>query len=220
MNAMAYTLSQLSYRLGSQWVLTRLSFSIPKGATVLLTGANGAGKTTLLRLLATALRPTLGGLEILGHPAWPDPRNARAQVGLMTHQHHLYEDLTGRQNLQFICRMGGCGGGPSVDEVLHRVGLEPTLALPLRAYSAGMKRRLALGKMLLVRPQLILLDEPFGQLDPEGVTLVGKYIAEQKAFGNTLVVATHDIARGRAIATHTLHLEGAGRPVRLCEGLS
>lgn len=201
------TLRDVSLRFGRRWALARLSVSIPVGATTLLTGSNGAGKTTLLRVLATALRPTRGDLTLFGHPAYPHPEAVRARVGLLTHQSHLYEDLTPTENLTLLADLLGAPRG-RIPVILSQVGLGDDAHRVVRQFSAGMKRRLCLGRLLLKEPELCLLDEPFGQLDPDGVVLMEESIRRLHERGATVVMSTHDIERGERIAQHHLHLRG------------
>src|SRR5690606_10012853 len=147
------------------------SFHIPAGRITLLTGPNGAGKTTLLRLLSTALTPTRGELRLFGQPAFPHPEPLRRRLALMTHHSHLYDDLSALENLQVVAQLTGRSTS-AIPSLLERVGLGRDMHRPVRDYSAGMKRRLCLGRVLLREPELALLDEPFGQLDPAGVELM------------------------------------------------
>lgn len=203
----------VSHRYGGSWVLLRLSLQLPLGARVLLTGGNGAGKTTLLRLMATALRPSYGEVRLFGLDAQRDAAALRRRLGLMTHQHHFYAGLSGVQNLQLVARLVGLDDAEAhgvVADTLARVGLAAAGTAPINAYSAGMVRRLALGRMLLLRPQLALFDEPFGQLDAAGVKLVEGVLAELAAGGTTWVMSSHDVARARPLCQMQVHL-AAGR---------
>ena len=207
----AVSLNDVSLRFGPRWALARLTFELPKNRTVLLTGPNGAGKTTLLRLLSTAVRPTLGKLAIFGKAAYPSPDAVRPHLGLVTHQNHLYEDLTARNNLRLIARLTG-QPDRDVTPILERVGLDKDADRTVRHFSAGMKRRLCIGRLLLRGCDLALLDEPFAQLDPAGVTLVERLVEEMKADGMTVILSTHDVERGERACDIHLKLRG-GRQV-------
>lgn len=199
-------LDNVSLRLGARWVLARISAEFPTGTATMLTGGNGAGKTTLLRVIATALRPTRGSVKIFGQVATPTTlATVRRHVGLATHQSHLYDDLTAHENLRFVARASGSDAG-RIDEVLATVGLTPHAQRSVRGFSAGMKRRVGLAKLLLRRPPLVLLDEPFGQLDTEGIALMERVIADFHAQGATLVVATHQHERGARLCDRRLTL--------------
>ncbi len=198
-------LVDVSKRLGGRWALARVSFAVPAGTALLLTGENGAGKTTLLKLLATLTKPTYGSIEVLGEPAAPLP-GLRRRIGLLTHQTYLYDAQSGRENLTFVAR---CLSRPpaEVQAVLERVGLTQSAERPVATYSAGMKRRLTLAALLLKQPELVLLDEPWTQLDRDGGELLDGIIGELRARGATLVIATHDLERGRAVCNAHLELE-------------
>lgn len=207
----AASLSDVCLRWGSRWPLAHLSFSIPAGDITLLTGANGAGKTTLLRLLSTALKPTRGTLHLMGQPAFPHPERVRPRVALMTHHSHLYDDLSAAENLQVVAQLTGTPPG-NIPHLLDQVGLAADMHRPVRDYSAGMKRRLCLARVLLRQPELALLDEPFGQLDPAGVQLMEQVIRDLHRRGTTVVLSTHDLPRGLRLGQHHIHLQSGQAP--------
>ena len=199
-------LSAVSKRYGARWALVRLSLAVPRGAAVLLTGHNGSGKTTLLRILATAVRPSAGRVDVLGLDTASEPDKVRAQVGLLSHANFVYEDLSGLENLEVLARLLGepVSAAPGA---LERVSLSPKDDRPIRTYSAGMRRRLALARLFLKQPVIALLDEPFVELDPAGVSELETRIRELHAAGTTLVLATHHIDQGLQLCTDRLHLE-------------
>lgn len=213
----AIACSNLSQRFRARWVLSRLTFSLPVGARLLLTGENGAGKTTLLRLLATALRPSRGEVRLFGQAVWPDGRGVRRRLGLMTHQHYLYEALNAHENLHLVRRLAGLGADRKIASALDEAGLHADHDAPVATYSAGMKRRLALARLLLLQPELIFFDEPFAQLDPDGQALVSRIIGRMGEEGKTLVIASHDVERTKPLCTHHVHLsaQGVSAQVRL-----
>jgi heme exporter protein A len=204
--SLALELKDVSKRFGARWALVRLSLTVERGAALLLTGHNGSGKTTLLRLLATALRPSAGGIRVLGLDASTAQEEIRTRVAFLSHAHFVYEDLSGLENLEVFARLLG-ERDSAAREALVRVGLAPTDDRPVRAYSAGMRKRLALARLLLKRPELVLLDEPFGELDPAGVAEVESHIRQLRAGGTTLVLATHQVDQGLELCTDRLHLE-------------
>jgi heme exporter protein A len=176
-------------RYGRRWALAGVDLEVPPGGTLMLTGANGSGKSTLLRLLSTAVRPHAGRLLLDGVDVWEGRDAHRPQVGVLSHALLAWDDLSPRQNLEAWARLAGVR--PEAARWLSRVGLDPARADPVRNLSAGMKRRLALAR-LLIRPQrLLLLDEPFSALDPAGRALLVDVVGELTAEGATLVVASH-----------------------------
>ena len=207
----ALDVQDVSKRFGAHWALARLSFQLPAGGALLLTGHNGSGKTTLLRLIATALRPSSGRLTVLGLEAATAQEEIRARVGLLSHAHFVYDDLAGLENLEVLARLLGRPRG-SARDALSRVRLDLADDRPVRFYSAGMRKRLALARLFLKAPELALLDEPFGELDPEGIADVERAVKELRAAGTTLVLATHQIQQGLSLCDQRLHLE-TGRSV-------
>lgn len=198
----------LSRRFGPRWVLTRLTIDVPSGGALLLLGPNGSGKTTLLRCLATALKPHHGNAWLDGDALWDNRRSLRRDIALLSHASALYEDLSARQNLVVWQRMGGYDA--DLDALLERVGLADTGAKSVRAFSAGMRRRLALARAMLKKPRLVLFDEPFSALDPQGREVVGDVLNAFRAQGATLIVSTHHAALGARFCDDAIRLE-AGR---------
>lgn len=211
--APALQLHDVSKRYGARWALVRLSLTVRRGTALLLTGHNGSGKTTLLRVLATAVRPSSGKVEVLGVDAVLEPETVRARVGLLSHANYIYEDLSGLENLAVLARLLGEPASAG-SEALERLGLSPKDDRPVRTYSAGMRRRLALARLFLKQPAVALLDEPFVELDPAGVSELEARIRELHAAGTTLVLATHHIEQGRQLCTDRLHLE-QGRSIAI-----
>ena len=205
---LAIDIRDVSKRFGPRWALARLSYSLPSGRSLLLTGHNGSGKTTLLRLIATASFPTAGKVQVLGRDSRDDREAIRHQVALLSHASFLYEDLTAAQNLIVLGRLMGLEA-PAKDAaaVLDRVGLTARTDNPVRQFSAGMRKRVAIARLLLKAPKLALLDEPFGELDPAGIAQMESLIGELKARGATLVLATHQVEQGLKLTEARLHLE-------------
>ena len=204
----AFELADVSKRYGARWALSRVTFSLPRGGALMLTGHNGSGKTTLLRMLATATFPSMGGLKVLGLDTRDARMELRRKVGLLSHVSYLYEDLTAAQNLTILSRLASLGATrEAIDSLIERVGLKERRDHPVRQYSAGMRKRLAIARLLLKAPELALLDEPFGELDPKGILEMEALIRELAQKGSTLVLATHLIEQGMALTTSRLHLE-------------
>lgn len=166
----------------------------------MLIGHNGSGKSTLLRCLATALRPHHGRMLLAGEDIWRYRFRIRPDIAYLGHAHHVYGDLSGRENLAVWARLGGQKADASA--LLARVGLDPARHDPVRTYSAGMRRRLALARMLLKKPRLVLMDEPFSALDPEGRQLIIDIALELREGGATLVLASHVPAMAALCCSH------------------
>jgi heme exporter protein A len=189
---------ELARLFGRSAALADVSLRIEAGRLVSLTGPNGAGKTTLLRILATSLRPSFGTAAVDGIDVARDPQAVRARVAYLGHANGLYDDLTAVENLHFAAGMLGIPGpqaATTVQEALTRVGLAAFARDRVRGYSAGMRRRLALGRLLLARPSLVLLDEPHAALDADGMALVDRLIADWRTAGVSILIASHHADR-------------------------
>jgi heme exporter protein A len=208
MEGLAVEAIHLARRFGRRWAVVDVSFHLSPGQVMMVAGRNGSGKTTLLRMLATAIRPDAGEARVAGHDLH-DREAIRRQTALLSHQSYLYESLTACENLDIVARF--CGAPPAAAEAaLQRVGLSDRSDDPVSSFSAGMRKRLSLARVLLQRPTIAFLDEPYGQLDPQGFALVEEVIGELKRAGATVLVATHQLERVTSFADRTLTLE-AGR---------
>ena len=153
--------------------LIDVSFDIFEGSLAMVTGRNSSGKTTLLRVLATAIRADRGSLEILGHDARSERDAVREATALLGHRTHLYEPLTALENLALVARfLGGDGRRAALLARLDEVGLADRGDDVVQTFSAGMRQRLALARVVQQEPRVVLLDEPYGHLDPPGFLLV------------------------------------------------
>ena len=207
----AIELDGLTRRYGERVALEGVTLAIPAGATLVVFGPNGAGKSTLLRVLATLLRPHGGVVRILGRELPADGWAVRGRIGLLTHEPLVYRDLSGRENLRFHARLHGVGFA-RVEELLERVGLRLRADDRVTTYSRGMVQRLAVARAVLHEPDVLLLDEPRANLDPEAGERLEPLIG--RASGRTRVVTSHDPAGGLAEADLALGLRG-GRPALL-----
>jgi len=189
---------ELARLFGRSAALAAVSLRVEAGRLVSLTGPNGAGKTTLLRILATSLRPSFGTAAVDGIDVSREPQAVRARVAYLGHPNGLYEDLTAAENLRFAAAMLGtrpAEAATTVHDALTRVGLAAFADDRVRGYSAGMRRRLALGRLLLGQPSLVLLDEPHAALDADGMALVDRLIADWRAAGVSILIASHHADR-------------------------
>jgi heme exporter protein A len=175
---------------------------VSAGEVVGLLGANGAGKSTLLRIVATLLRPHAGTLRVFGRDVVRDAEEVRTLVAYMAHTPGLYDDLTARENLRFAAAMLDRDVS-EVDGILERVGLSSAANETARGFSSGMQRRLAIGRLLLARPRLLLLDEPYSNLDRSGVELMNVVISERAAAGAATLIVLHELAPATEVLDRT-----------------
>jgi len=190
-------------RLGRDAVLRGLNLDVAAGEAVTLLGRNGAGKSTLLRLIASALSCTRGEGRIFGYDL-TDRRSVRDHVHLLGHELGLYPDLTPRENLNFALKMHSQMG--DIDAALKRVDLSRAAERRVRFLSAGMKKRLALTRLALLARPLVLVDEPFANLDSEGRELAIQLLAGVQAAGSTLIVAAHEPELSLRVAPRAIYL--------------
>lgn len=209
----AVSAAGLARRFGVQWAVRDITLTLPPRAVLLVVGPNGSGKTTLLRLLATAVRPTSGAAAIFGRDLVRDVDAVRQVVSFVGNSAGVYDLLTARENLRFAATMYGRPREP-VQPWLDRVGLADMADQPVRTFSQGMKRRLALARAWLATPRVLLLDEPYSGLDAEGVRLVEAMVADTLQRNGSAVVATHDWERGMKLADMVLAL-ASGLPVEM-----
>ena len=194
---------------GPTAVLDDVSLELGTGQGLTLLGPNGTGKTTLLRIVATLLRPTSGSLRVAGADALKEPEAVRGAIDMVGHGSWVYEDLSALENLRFWAVMGGHDAGPSrLRGALEEVELDASADQRARTFSAGMKRRLALARVLLGQARLLLLDEPFTGLDRAGRKWLGEFLLSFKARGGALVVATHSFDAGMGVADRVAILAG------------
>jgi heme exporter protein A len=212
----------LSRRFDLHYALRDVTLTLAPASVLLVVGPNGAGKTTLLRLLATALRPTRGRGSVYGRDLVREADAVRRVTVLVGVGGGAYGALNGEENLAFAAAMGGVRPGPAeVTGLLERVGLGRAAGRPVRAYSQGMRRRLALARAWLLRPRLLLLDDPFGGLDADGAALASALIGEVRASGGAAVLAASEWNRSLPLADRVVVLtEGRQAEAADARGLS
>ena len=196
----------LGKRFGVRWVLRGVSLSVDAGETVGLMGPNGSGKSTVLRVLATLLKPNAGTATIDGNDIVTQANDVRATMGYLAHAPGLYDDLTARENLLFSADMLGVAHA-EVEPGLDRVGLLRVADERVRGFSAGMQRRLALARLTLRKPRVLLLDEPYSNLDVDGIELMNSLLTSVIASGGSVLVALHELAPSRGLIDRTLTLD-------------
>lgn len=193
-------------RLGARLVLRGVDFRVDPGDVVSLVGPNGAGKTTLLRILGLLSAPDAG--HVVWFEGTGDIPAIRRQIGYVGHETYLYEHLTARENLTYYARLGRVSATRTrVGEVLERFGLAHVANAPVRTFSRGMRQRLTLGRALLSRPRLLLLDEPRTGLDRAARDLVDRVIDEIRAADGAVVTSDHEVADAVGHSSRVLMLD-------------
>jgi heme ABC exporter ATP-binding subunit CcmA len=194
---------------GRHLVLDAIDLDVRRGEAVALLGANGAGKTTLLRIVATLVRPTSGRVFVAGADCAREPEAARRQLGFLGHGSWLYEDLTAFENVRFWATLGGLSASASdLRAALAAVELERWGDERVRSFSAGMKRRLSIARLVIAQPRVLLLDEPFTGLDQRGTKWLEEHLQAFKSAGGALLMSTHSFGRGFGVADRAAILTG------------
>jgi heme ABC exporter ATP-binding subunit CcmA len=207
-------LDGVSKLFGSFAALRQVKVDFEPGRCYVLIGENGAGKSTLLRVLAGLLRPSFGTIKVFGEQ---DPQEARARIGYMSHAPMLYDELTAQENLRYFANLYPDRPCLPPAEALRQVGLDPELTRTLGQYSQGMRQRTSLARVLLSVPELLLLDEPFSNMDVESVGQMVKLLAGFRQGNRTIVLTTHQREHAAPIADYVLALR-AGRVASLEPG--
>ena len=155
----------------------------------MLRGENGAGKSTLLRMIAGLNEPTEGTILIYGI----HNKQALNRMGYMAHAPLLYDELSGMENLRFFGQLYGVNSDEPLAQAMERVGLDPKLERRVGQYSQGMRQRLSLARAIFHGPRMLLLDEPFSNVDPDSALQIAKLLADMRSSGTTILLVTHQI---------------------------
>lgn len=185
-------LRDVSVRFGAVQALRGASFALRGGEALILAGPNGAGKSTLIGVLLGLVRSDRGTLCVDGMDQPGVTAAFKERLGYLPEAVAFAEALTGRQVLLFFARARGVSRA-RVDEVLARVGLSDAARRAVRGYSRGMRQRLGLAVAILSTPELLILDEPTGGLDQEGLAVLGAVLDEWRNAGRLVLIATHDL---------------------------
>jgi heme ABC exporter ATP-binding subunit CcmA len=194
---------------GSFAALRNVSTTFTAGSCTVILGENGAGKSTLLRIIAGLITPTRGRITIDSK----SPHQQRHRVAYMSHSSMLYDELTAIENLNYFSslhREGGCACVGNPEMALRAVGLDPKLNRPVGQYSQGMRQRTSLARVLQTDPEILLLDEPFSNLDAASSRHMVELLTDFRTWpvagggSRTILITTHQAALAQPLADNTL----------------
>jgi ABC-type multidrug transport system ATPase subunit len=206
----AVIVTNLIKQFGRFAALRGVTAEFAAGRLYAILGDNGAGKTTLLRTLAGLSQPTRGSISLFGSK---DVRAVCTQVGYMAHPSLLYDEMSGMENLRYFARLYGIKDPRRCADVIRAVKLDPGLERPVGQYSQGMRQRMSLARALLNDPRILLLDEPFSNVDIRSAREMVGLLVEMRNAGKTLFVVTHQAALLEKAADEFVWME-AGQIVR------
>lgn len=209
----AAKLESVSKIYGTFAALRNVSATFESGTCTVIVGENGAGKSTVLRVLAGLITPTRGTARVFSE----SPQSQRHRMAYMSHSTMLYDELTAMENLSYFAslhREGGCACVGSPEMALRAVGLDPTLSRPVGQYSQGMRQRASLARVLQTDPEILLLDEPFSNLDVASAHHMVELLADFRTWPvagggkRTILLTTHQAHLAEPIADVTLTMRG------------
>lgn len=203
----------VSKLFGTFAALRKVSLTFERGRCYVLLGENGAGKSTLLRILAGLLQPSYGTVRVFDGLA---PADARDRIGYMSHAPMLYDEFSGVENLRYFADLYRTRACLAPEEALRAVGLDPALSRPLGQYSQGMRQRASLARVLISRPELLLLDEPFSNMDVASAHQMLDLLKTFRSEQRTILLTTHQRELAEPLADYVLTLQ-AGSLVSLVE---
>jgi ABC-type multidrug transport system ATPase subunit len=183
----AITIHNVIKQFGRFAALRGVTAEFDAGQFHAILGDNGAGKTTLLRALAGLAAPTRGNITVFGQT----PKAACRGIGYMAHPSLLYDEMSGMENLRYFAGLYGIAGDARSQEVIRLVGLDPALTRPVGQYSQGMRQRMSLARAILHDPKLLLLDEPFSNVDAQSARAMVALLKSMRDAGKTVFVVTH-----------------------------
>lgn len=212
--AIGITVTGVIKQFGRFAALRGVSADFESGRFHAILGDNGAGKTTLLRALAGLVHPTRGEISIFGK----NPRQACRDIGYMAHPSLLYDEMSGMENLRYFAGLYSIADDGRCEEVIRAVGLDPELRRPVGQYSQGMRQRMSLARAILHDPRVLLLDEPFSNVDVHSAREMVGLLKGMRDGGKTIFVVTHQAALLEGVADEFVWME-AGLIVDRTAGL-
>ena len=203
-SAPVIVITSLVKQFGRFAALRGVNAEFAAGRLYTILGDNGAGKTTLLRALAGLVQPTRGRIQILGTT---NLRTVCSELGYMAHPSLLYDEMSGMENLRYFARLYGLTDDKTNAPAMTAVDLDPALARPVAQYSQGMRQRLSLARALLNDPKILLLDEPFSNVDVRSASAMVSLLAQMRTAGKTIFVVTHQASLLQGAADEFVYME-------------
>jgi heme exporter protein A len=186
---------------GDYAALRDINLTVEQGSCMALLGRNGAGKSTLLRILAGLIAPTEGSVELMAGSVRESA--TRSKLGVLSHGIGLYDELSAEENLRLFAKLYRIPNpNARAAEWLERVGLTRVREGLAREFSRGMRQRLAVARVFLHDPDVLLLDEPFTALDDKAIALLQSLLREALEKGKTVMMSTHQLREALELATH------------------
>ena len=179
---------------GYRSILKGVSFELFKGTQTLLLGKNGSGKTTLLKILSGLVNSSKGQVLLNGTPTEKCPNQLRKLIGLISHSNHFYNELSAVENLRFYSRLRAVKNLKyKINSALEETGLLKVSSVPVKTYSSGMLKRLNIAKLMVYKPDILLLDEPYTGLDYDSCEFFNRFLTGFKQKGGTILMISHQI---------------------------
>jgi ABC-type multidrug transport system ATPase subunit len=207
----AISLNKITKLYGRFAALREVSVDFDFGKACAIFGDNGAGKSTMLRAIAGLARPTSGTVSfpsITGDP--------RPSIGYMAHASMLYEEMTGLENMRYFARLYGITDEPLLRDAILKVGLDPDLQRYVGQYSQGMRQRISLARVIVHRPRILLLDEPFSNVDVHSAAQMANLLADMRDEGAAILIITHQPAAVERIADESILMQDGRIVAREC----
>lgn len=194
-------LRNMTKLLGDKLVLRNITLTLEKGEILAVIGPNGAGKSTFFKCTVGLLQPTSGDILLNGKIVKKNSAEIKQKIGFLGHESFLYNNLSPLENLKFYGKLYKVKDlDRKANELLKEVGLFLFRDIPIRSFSRGMMQRLAIARVLLPDPDILMLDEPHTGLDQEAVALLNQIIKQKRVSGTSILIISHDFEQVHALA--------------------
>lgn len=194
-------LRNMTKLLGDKLVLRNITLTLEKGEILAVIGPNGAGKSTFFKCTVGLLQPTSGDILLNGKIVKKNSAEIKQKIGFLGHESFLYNNLSPLENLKFYGKLYKVKDlDRKANELLKEVGLFLFRDMPIRSFSRGMMQRLAIARVLLPDPDILMLDEPHTGLDQEAVALLNQIIKQKRVSGTSILIISHDFEQVHALA--------------------